>query len=226
MPRLFIVGGSDAGISAALRARELAADWQVTVAVADRYPNYSICGLPYLLSREVPQAGNLAHRKTDDIRPRGIELLLDHRAECVHPAEHRVVVLGKSGEISEHAYDKLVIATGANSIRPPISGLDLPGVFLLRLLRWVGDALAFDEFLVTRAPKHVVIVGGGYIGLEMAEALRHRRIEVTIVEMAPSVMTTIDPDLGQKLGMERIDIFAAAIHHSSPWDRVQITTHT
>jgi NADPH-dependent 2,4-dienoyl-CoA reductase/sulfur reductase-like enzyme len=66
MARLFIVGGSDAGISAALRARELTTDWQVTVAVADRDPNYSICGIPYFLSKEVPEAGNLAHRKAPE----------------------------------------------------------------------------------------------------------------------------------------------------------------
>lgn len=128
-----------------------------------------------------------------------MDLLLDHRAERIDPVSYRVAARDKNGRISEHAYDKLVLATGANSIRPAISGLDLPGVFLLR---WIGDALAFDDFLVTRSPKHVIIVGGGYIGLEMAEALRCRRIEVTIVEMAPSVMTTIDPDLGQKVGME------------------------
>lgn len=129
MPRLFIVGGSVAGISAALRARELASDWQVTVAVADRYPNYSICGLPYLLSKEVAQTDNLAHRKTEDIRALGVELLLDHRVERIDPAERRLIARSKDGEIGEHRYDKLVIATGANSIRPPISGLDLPGVF-------------------------------------------------------------------------------------------------
>ena len=67
MARLFIVGGSDAGISAALRARELAPDWHVTVAVADRFPNFSICGIPYFLSREVPEADNLAHRKVVEL---------------------------------------------------------------------------------------------------------------------------------------------------------------
>ena len=199
MPQLFIVGGSDAGISAALRARELAPDWQVTVAVADAYPNFSICGIPYFLSKEVARVDDLAHRKGNDIRALGIELLLDHAAEQVDPSGQRVLTRNKTGETSHHVYDKLVIATGANSIRPPISGLDLPGVFLLR---WIGDTLAFDEFLTVRQPKHVVIVGGGYIGLEMAEALRTRGVEVTIVEMAPSVMTTIDPDLGKRVGAE------------------------
>ncbi len=199
MSRLFIVGGSDAGISAALRARELTPEWQVTVAVADHYPNFSICGIPYFLSGEVPMAENLAHRKAVDIQSLGVELLTDHRIERIDPSARRVVARGAGGRTSEHGYDKLVVATGAGSIRPPIAGMNLPGVFLLR---WMGDTFAFQDYLRTKSPKHVIIVGGGYIGLEMAEALTHRGLAVTIVEMAPSVMTTIDPDLGKMVGAE------------------------
>jgi NADPH-dependent 2,4-dienoyl-CoA reductase/sulfur reductase-like enzyme len=110
-----------------------------------------------------------------------------------------VIALRPDNQVSEYGYDKLVVGTGAPSVRPPISGLDLPGVFLLR---WIGDTFAFEQFLDTRTPKQVVIVGGGYVGLEMSEALTHRGIRVTIVEMASSVMTTIDPDLGLKVGRE------------------------
>lgn len=199
MQRLFIVGGSDAGISAALRAREVAPEWKVTVAVADRYPNFSICGIPYFLSKEVAEAGNLAHRKASDIEALGIELLLDHRIDRIDAAKHRVLGRDGDGNASEHSYDRLVIGTGANSVSPPIPGMDLPGVFLLR---WMGDTLAFENHLTTKSPKHVVIVGGGYIGLEMAEALTRRGLQVTVIEMTASVMTTIDPDLGQKVGAE------------------------
>lgn len=199
MPRLFIIGGSDAGISAALRARELAPEWQVTVAVADRYPNFSICGIPYFLSREVPDIANLAHRKASDIEAEGIELLLDHPVERINPSTHQVLTRSANGQIAEHGYDKLLVATGASSVRPNIQGMDLPGVFLLR---WIGDTLAFEDFLTARSPRHVVIVGGGYIGLEMSEALIRRGLEVTVIEMAPSVMTTVDLDLGQKVGAE------------------------
>ena len=118
MSRLFIVGESDAGISAALRARELAPDWQVTVAVADRYPNFSICGIRYFLSREVVAADNLAHRKAADIEALGIELLLEHRVERIDAAVHSVVVRDAAGTVSEHRYDKLVVGTGAVSVRP------------------------------------------------------------------------------------------------------------
>lgn len=195
MPRLFIVGGSDAGISAALRARELAPGWTVTVAVADRFPNFSICGIPYYLSGEVASAEDLAHRKAADIEALGIELLQKRPVETIDPVSHRLHVRG----VGEQSYDKLVLGTGAMSIRPPIAGLDLPGVFLLR---WMSDTLAFASFLVSRAPKHIAVVGGGYIGLEMAEAMTHRGLKVTIVEMAQSVLTTIDPDLGKVVAAE------------------------
>ena len=96
---------------------------------------------------------------------------------------------------SPTSYDKLVVATGASS-SPPAPGLDLPGVFLLR---WMGDTFAFENYLTSRLPKHVTIVGGGYIGLEMAEALTRRGISVAIVEMT-HVMTTIDSDPGKIVG--------------------------
>lgn len=195
MPRLFIVGGSDAGISAALRARELAPDWEVTVAVADGFPNFSICGIPYFLSGEVAAADDLAHRKAADIAALGIELLLERPVESVDAPDHRIQVRG----VGEQRYDKLILGTGAASIRPPIAGLDLPGVFLLR---WMSDTFAFADFLVSRAPRSIAIVGGGYIGLEMAEAMTHRGLKVSVVEMAPNVMTTIDPDLGQLVTTE------------------------
>lgn len=189
MPSLFIVGGSDAGISAALRARELAPEWEVTVAVADRYPNFSICGIPYFLSREVAAASDLAHRKAADIEALGIELLLERPVEAIDAVAGRVTVRGTG----ERMYDRLVLGTGATSVRPPIAGLDLPGVFLLR---WMSDTFAFDDYLTAHSPRRIVIVGGGYIGLEMAEAMTHRGLAVTVIEMAPNVMTTIDPDLG------------------------------
>ena len=107
MPRLFIIGGSDAGISAALRARELDSQSEITVAVADTYPNFSICGIPYFLSREVPQILNLAHRSAADIRGMGVELLLNLRIDRINPAARLVTATGASGETSVHGYDKL-----------------------------------------------------------------------------------------------------------------------
>lgn len=205
MKRLVVVGGSDAGISAALRAREVDPSWQVSLVVADAFPNYSICGLPFFLSGETPRWESLAHRTRGDIESRGIELLLDTVAEQVEPAEHRVRVRLASGIEQAIAYDRLVLGTGAMPAVPPIRGLDTPGVYLLHTM---AESFAIHQHLTMRSPKSAVIVGGGYIGLEMADALRLRGLAVTLFEAAPTVLQTIDVELGRLLEdeLQRHDI--------------------
>jgi NADPH-dependent 2,4-dienoyl-CoA reductase/sulfur reductase-like enzyme len=197
--RLLVIGGSDAGVSAGLRARELDPSVEVTLLVADAYPNFSICGLPYYLSGEVADWRSLAHRTTADLEAAGIELLLDHTAQTIRPSTHRVAVTGPGGRQRFLPYDRLVVATGAMPARPPIAGLDLPGVHVLHTM---GDTFAVEHALAVRAPCSAVIVGGGYIGLEMAEALTTRGIAVTLVEQAPTVMPNVDAELGQRIGAE------------------------
>ena len=170
MTNLVIIGGSDAGTSAALRARELNASAEVTIVLADRFPNYSVCGLPFYLSGEVPDWHWLAHRTAEDITREGIHLLLDHTAQTIDPANHLVTVANRGGQARELGYDRLVIATGAVPVRPPIAGLDLPGVYLLRSME---DSFAVHACLETHAPRSAVIVGGGYLGTEMADAFTH-----------------------------------------------------
>jgi NADPH-dependent 2,4-dienoyl-CoA reductase/sulfur reductase-like enzyme len=188
MARVLIVGGSDAGISAALRARELDSAVEVTVLLADAYPNFSICGLPYYLSGDVPDWRSLAHRSVEELEHAGIELLLEHRVEEVDATTQTVVTRG-----GRHRYDRLVVATGAEPVRPPIPGLEHEGVHQLLT---IGDARLLDEVLA-RGPERAVIVGAGYIGLEMAEALRARGLDVTLVEQLPAVLPTVDRELGE-----------------------------
>jgi NADPH-dependent 2,4-dienoyl-CoA reductase/sulfur reductase-like enzyme len=189
--RVLIVGGSDAGIGAALRARELDPDAEVTVLVADRYPNFSICGLPYFLSRDVPDWRSLAHRTTDELERAGMELLLEHTAEEVDTRSRRVAVRAGGGTVSL-SYDTLIVGTGAEPVRPPVPGMDRAGVHQLHT---IGDGRVLDDVL-TREPDTAVVVGAGYIGLEMAEALRARGMEVTVVEQLPEVLPTVDAALG------------------------------
>lgn len=187
-----IVGGSDAGIAAALRARELDRTVEVSVLLADRYPNFSICGLPYFISGDVPDWRSLAHRTIDELERPGVELLLEHKAESLDARAHSVTVTSADRGKHELRYDKLIVATGAKPIRPPFPGLDLEGVFQLHT---IGDSLVLQEAL-SRGPERAVIVGAGYIGLEMAEALRTRGLSVTVVEQLPGVLPTVDLELG------------------------------
>ncbi len=193
MPHLLIIGGSDAGISAALRAREVDPSWDVTVLVADRFPNYSICGLPFWLGGEIDDWHDLAHRKAADIEAQGIDLLLEHTAETIDPTGKTVTVVDEAGRLRQIPYDSLVIGTGAVPSRPPIDGLEHPGVFFLRTM---GDGFALRDYVAEEQPASAVVVGGGYIGLEMAEALIRRGLRVKLVEHLPSILTTVDPPMG------------------------------
>jgi NADPH-dependent 2,4-dienoyl-CoA reductase/sulfur reductase-like enzyme len=199
MPRMLIIGGSDAGVSAALRIKEMDARADVTMVLADAYPNFSICGLPFYISGEVRDWRSLAHRNLSEIESHGIHVMSDCRAEAILPHSKKVRIFSPEGATFEVDYDKLLIATGAQSAIPPIEGLSAPGVFFLR---WMADSFAVKKFIDRHHPRRAVIIGGGYIGLEMADALTHRGIAVTLMEFAPEVMTTLDPELGRLIRAE------------------------
>jgi NADPH-dependent 2,4-dienoyl-CoA reductase/sulfur reductase-like enzyme len=201
VPRVVIIGGSDAGISAALRARELDPSVEVTVVVADDYPNFSICGLPYYLAGDVPDWRSLAHRSVDELRRSGMQLLLEHSARAIDPVDKRVTVTDAAGRERDLAYDRLVVATGAGPIRPPIEGLDIQGVHVLHTM---ADTFSVQETIERRGARSALIVGGGYIGLEMAEAFATRGLQVALVEQLPEVLPTVDPELGAVIREELV----------------------
>src|SRR5450755_1673894 len=124
---LIAIGGSDAGISAALRARELDPGAEVSVVVADAYPNFSICGIPYYISGEVTHWRNLAHRTIADLEATGMQLRLDTTARRIDAGGRKLLVTGPGHTEELIAYDELVIGTGAIPVRPPIDGLNGPG---------------------------------------------------------------------------------------------------
>jgi NADPH-dependent 2,4-dienoyl-CoA reductase/sulfur reductase-like enzyme len=197
MSSLVIIGGSDAGISAALRAREVDPTTTVSLVVADAFPNYSICGLPFYLSGEVPDWHQLAHRSLEEIEQAGIQVHLNTRAVDIDSARHSVEAQSGETGTTFFSYDRLIIATGAEPLRPPIPGLDLPGVFLLHSM---DDSFAVARFMDTHRPGRAIIIGAGYIGLEMADALRHKGLAVTVVEQINAVLPTVDPAFGNQLG--------------------------
>ena len=197
---LLVIGGSDGGISAALRARELDPDVAITVMLTDAYPNFSICGIPYYLSGDVADWRNLAHRTRADIEGLGITVLTDTTAQHIDVAAHQVTATTLRGTEIQLRYDRLVVATGAVPVRPPIDGLERLGpAGGVHLLHTMADTHAVMDTLTRREVSSAVIVGAGYIGLELAEALVARGIAVTEVEALPRVLPTLDPELGQRV---------------------------
>ncbi len=195
--RLVVVGGSDAGISAALRARELDPAVDVTVVVADAFPNYSICGIPYYVSGDVAHWSRLAHRTHDELAATGMRLRLDTTATRIDVPGHRLHVREAGGAQEALDYDALVVGTGAVPVRPPIAGLERLGPEDgVHVLHTMADTFALDRSLSRLGPRTALVVGAGYVGLEMAEALTARGIDVTQVEMLPEVLPTVDPELG------------------------------
>ncbi len=216
MTRVLVIGGSDAGISAGLRVHELAPDVRPLLVVADAYPNFSICGIPYHVSGEVEDWRNLAHRTRADLENAGLDLRLNTRALAIDPDARTVTVTGEHGA-EELGYDQLVVGTGAVPVRPPIDGLDTLGAADgVHLLHTIDDTFALTATL-ERRPASAVVVGAGYIGLEMVDALRTRGIAVTLVEQLPQVLSTVDPELGalvaEELRAHDVDVRTGTLVH-------------
>jgi NADPH-dependent 2,4-dienoyl-CoA reductase/sulfur reductase-like enzyme len=148
MTRLVIVGGSDAGISAGLRAQQVDPSAEPLLIVGDAFPNFSICAIPYHVFGDVADWRDLAHRTRDDLEAAGLELRLDTTARVADPTARTVLVTGATGAAELVAYDQIVIGTGAVPVRPPITGLDQLG----------PDTFALTEAL-DREPRSAVIVG-------------------------------------------------------------------
>ena len=188
---MLIIGGSDAGISAALRARELNAMIKITMILADEFPNLSICGIPYAVSKEVTQWQNLAHRTVDDLKAYDIDFYMNTWATAIDAEKHTVTALRGDDQMT-FTYDKLMVGTGAVPKELPIAG-EGAGIHVLHTM---GDFFDIEAQLVQHQPKRAAIVGAGYVGIEMAEALTRRDVSVTLVQRGAEVLSTVEPDLG------------------------------
>ncbi len=183
--RLVIVGGVAAGTKAASRARRVNPEMEITVYQEEPEPSISECGLPYLLSGVVEGREDLVARTPEEFAEKGIEVRVRHRVESVDPENKRLSVRDlRSLETFEDGYDRLIVATGARAVLPPIPGADLDGVFELRFLT---DSDEIRQYIRDYAPGKATVVGGGYIGLEVAENLCRLGMEASLVEAADRV---------------------------------------
>lgn len=198
--RIVIIGGVAAGPKAAARARRLDPSAEITIVEKDELLSYAGCGLPYYISGLVEDRRQLMTTPIGVLRDpkffaqvKNIKVLNRTRAVGIDRKAREVEVQGvDSGETQRLAYDKLILATGASPIEPPIPGKDLKNV---RQLKQVEDADRFREYLQREVSPSVVIIGGGLIGMEMTEAVVERRGGVTVVEMLPHVLPMIDADM-------------------------------
>ncbi|MFJ8603523.1 FAD-dependent oxidoreductase [Streptomyces shenzhenensis] len=195
--RLVVIGGDAAGMSAASQARRLRGSAELEIVAFERghFSSYSACGIPYWVGGDVPERDRLIARSPREHRARDIDLRMRTEVTEIDVARQRVRARDvDSGAESWTSYDKLVIATGARPVRPDLPGVDAPGVHGVQTL---DDGQALLDTLAHTRGRRAVIVGAGYIGVEMAEALINRGYEVTVVNRGPEPMSTLDPDMGR-----------------------------
>lgn len=193
MKKIVVVGGVAGGATAAARARRIDEHAEITVLERGPYVSFANCGLPYFISGEIKKRSDLLLQTPEGFEARyAIRALVNTEAIDIDRTGKRVLARGPDGE-AWLPYDELILAQGGNPIMPPIPGADAPYVFKL----WtVPDTDRIHAFIEQERPRTAVVVGGGFIGLEMAEALHKRGLAVTVVELLPSVMATMDPELG------------------------------
>ncbi len=195
--RLVVIGGVAAGTKAASRARRVDPDLEITIYQEEPEISQSECGLPYLLSGVVEKRDDLIARTPEEFAEKDIEVLTRHRVENIDTGNKKLVVKNHTtGENFEDSYDRLIVATGAKAIRPSIEGVDLDGVFTLRFLTDSDRILSFIE---KHSPRKAIVVGGNYIGLEVAENLTEFGIEVSVLEAEEQLAPTYGSEVAEKI---------------------------
>lgn len=191
--KLVIVGGVAGGATAAARARRLDEHASITLIERGPYISYANCGLPYYIARQIEEREKLLLVSPDEFEARyKVNVQLHTEAIEIDREAQRLLVRSKDGE-SWIPWDKLILAQGGLPVMPPVPGSAAPHVFTL----WnVPDMDAVDHFITSHAPKTAVVAGGGFIGLEMAEAFTDRGIATTVVELLPTVMGIMDHEFG------------------------------
>lgn len=197
--RLLIIGGVAGGATAAARARRLDETAEITLLERGPYVSYANCGLPYYIAGEIEDRAKLLLQTPEGFHARyRVTAHVDTEALEIDASAHRVRVRSPEGE-RWVAYDKLILAQGGKPISPQLPGADAPHVFAM----WtVPDTDHIQDFLTTEKPRTAVVVGGGFIGLEMAGAFQRRGIATTVVELLPTVMAVMDRAFGVAIAKE------------------------
>ncbi len=207
--RIVIVGGVAGGMSAATRLRRLQEDAEIIILEKGPYVSFANCGLPYFVSGEIVKRENLLVQTPDRLKARfNLDVRVNSEAVAIHGEKKEILVRNEEGEYAL-SYDKLILSPGARPFVPNTPGLkEAKNVFTMRN---VPDVDAVTSFIKENNPKKAVVIGAGFIGLEMAEALKHKGIHVSVVEMAPHVLPPFDEEMAmfiqKELKKNGIDVY-------------------
>ncbi len=202
--KLVVIGGDAAGMSAASKVRREHPDREIVVFELGRHTSYAACGMPYFIAGQVESSDHLIARRPEVFRERqNIDVRTRHEVLEIDTAKRRVKVRNlEQGTTFWESWDDLLIATGASPIVPDLPNINAEGIFSLSHLQSGIDVF---EYMEAHRPGKAVVVGGGYIGIEMAEALLERGLEVALIDMAPEVMVSMDVDIAGSISQAMKD---------------------
>ncbi len=229
--KYLIIGGVAGGATTAARLRRNDEKSSIVMLERGEYISYANCGLPYYIGGEIKERNNLFVQTPETFGKRfNIDVRNFSEAIAIHPDKKVVEVKNlQTGEIYEEPYDKLVLSPGAEPVKPPLPGINDEAIFTMRN---VPDTDKIMQYIDEKKPRHAVVVGAGFIGLEMAENLHARGLKVTIVEMAEQVMTPLDYSMAalvhQHLKTKNVEFYlnTAVSSFSKKDDRILITLNT
>ena len=216
--RIVVIGAQAAGLGAAAAARKINRQATVTVLERSIYASSSPCGLPYFIGGEIEDIKKLTFAEPKVIRDKmGIDLRLKHEVLAIDPGTKSATCLDIDADRQyQLEYDRLILATGASPKVPPVERIDASGVFTLRN---VGDAVAIEEYIGKNSPSRAMVVGAGYIGLEMTEALTRLGLDVTLIEMLPQILVGMDQDMAAVV-RQRLEQNGVNVRTNSPLEKV------
>lgn len=194
--KVLIIGGVAAGTKVAAKLKRENRSCEVTILTKSKEISYAGCGLPYYVGKVIPERSQLIVNTPDNFsRLTGVQVLTEVEVKNVNPVDKTVDALDlNTKETLNYKYDKLVIASGAEAIKPPVDGVNLKGVFFMRT---PDDAIALREAIEEGEIKRAVVVGGGYIGLEVAENLSTQGVKVSVIDMAKHVLPGFDEEFAE-----------------------------
>ena len=191
--KILLVGGVAGGASAAARLRRLDETAEIIMFERDEHISFANCGLPYYIGQNIKERSKLLVQTPQSMQERfAIDVRIHSDVTSINPDRKTVTVNSKDRGIYEESYDYLVLSPGAKAIRPSIPGIDSDKIFTLRN---IPDTDTIKSFIEKQEVKQAVVIGGGFIGVEMAENLKDRGLEVTLVEAAPHILPPFDTDM-------------------------------